>query len=98
MARLRKLGKAGNYFAYFYDSDRSPKEKSVALKTTRKDVARRRLTRLEQEYEEGVFDPWVGRSGPDPLTLKEAISRFLQAKEGTVQPRTLQTYRGLLTR
>lgn len=34
MASLRK--KSGHYFARFYDSSRSPKQKEKALRTTRK--------------------------------------------------------------
>ena len=41
MASMRK--KKGNYYARFYDKRRTPKRKEVPLRTTRKDVARRRL-------------------------------------------------------
>lgn len=98
MARLRKLGKSGNYFAYFYDAARTPTEKSVALKTTRKDVARRRITHLEREYEEGTFDPWADPAETDILTVTEAKERFLKEKAATVRPRTLETYRGIIER
>ncbi len=98
MARLRKLGKSGNYFAYFYDSRKKPKEKSYALNTTRKDVARRRLTKLERRYERDEFDPWnPDSSGPEPLTVNEAIERFIKAK-AHLRARTVDTYRQQLER
>lgn len=81
MARLRKIGKAGNYFAYFYDRNRSPQEKSYALRTTRKDVARRRFTKIERQYECGEFDPWhPPEERNEAVSVSEAIERFLKAK------------------
>ena len=58
MASLRK--KSGHYYARFYDSNRSPKQKELALKTTRKSNARSKLVKWEKAYEEGKFDPWKG--------------------------------------
>lgn len=92
MARLRKLGKSGNYFAYFYDSNRSPKEKSYPLRTTRKDIARRRLTKLEDEYADGKFDPWTDDEPVGAFTLEEAIERFLKDKRGSVRKSAVEQY------
>ncbi len=91
MARTRKL--SGNYYAYFYDRSRTPKEKSWPLRTTRQDVARRRLTELEEALEAGDFDPWKGGWLREQVTAIEAVERFLDVKDGTVRPRTLDTYR-----
>ena len=96
MASMRK--KKGHYYARFYDRRRSPKRKEISLRTTRKDVARRRLSEWERLYERGEFDPWkpVGR-GPERLSVEDAAERFLKARSHLRQ-RTLDTYRGVLRR
>ena len=89
MASMRK--KKGNYYARFYDKRRSPKRKEVPLRTTRKDVARRRLSEMERKFERGAFDPWTPESGPEKLTVGEALERFLEAK-AHLRPSTLDDY------
>src|SRR5690554_4993071 len=100
MASMRKKGKSGHYYARFYDRNRTPSRKEVPLRTTRKDIARRRLTKLEGEYERGEYDPWLdqGAGARQALTLAEAKEQFLASKRETVQPRTLDTYDGILSR
>ena len=93
MASMRK--KSGHYYARFYDKHRSPKRKELALQTTRKDVARRRLTEWERMYEKGEFDPWADGTGPEKLTVEAALERFMEAK-AHLRPRTVQTYRDIL--
>jgi integrase len=78
MASLRK--KSGHYYARFYDSNRSPKQKEKALRTTRKSVARKRLVKWEEAYEEGDFDPWRGGWLIENETVPDAVERFLDAK------------------
>lgn len=79
MASMRK--KNGNYYARFYDKRRRPKRKEIALRTTRKDVARRRLTKLEKEWERGIFDPWNPDAGGDALSVEKAVKQFLKSRE-----------------
>ena len=77
MASIRK--KKSHYYARFYDRNRSPKRKEIALRTTRKDVARRRLHDLERRWEKGEFDPWSDDS-IERLSVEEGVEKFLEAK------------------
>jgi integrase len=94
MATIRKI--RSNYFAYFYERTRSPKRKSWPLRTSRQDVARRRVTELEDAYESGDFDPWRGGWQYEDVTLDTAIERYLAHKREEVRESTLEQYRLLL--
>jgi integrase len=88
---MRKVN--GHYYARFYDRDRDPQRKTYPLKASRQDVARRRLTELEEGYRNGKFDPWEGGWQWENATLEEATERFLKAKEQDgLQPSTLDAY------
>lgn len=90
MASIRKV--SGNYYARFYDRDRSPKRKSVPLRTSRKDVARRRLHDMERRHEKGTFDPWnPDEASADRLTLEEAAEQFMQSRQH-LRPKTREAY------
>ena len=93
MAWLRK--KSGRYYARFYDRNRSPKRKELALGCTRKDVARRKLSKLERQYRNETFDPWAPNAEPDALTLSEAISRFMDSRSH-LREQTIKSYRSVL--
>ena len=99
MARLRKLGKSGHYFAYFYDRNRTPKEKSYPLGTSLKSAALLRLRELERRYADPVdaFDPWVPEVETQSLTVREAETEFL-ASRSHLRPRTQETYAEILRR
>jgi len=91
MASLRK--KSGHYYARFYDSNRSLKQKEKALCTTRKSVARKRLVEWEKAYEEGDFDPWRGGWLIENETVPDAVERFLDARRRDgLQESTLDGY------
>lgn len=95
MATLRKIN--GNYYAYFYDRHRDPMRKSYPLGVTQKRAAKKKKDRLEEAWAEGTFDPWNPNSTPfEHLTLNEAVSRFLEDKEGSVRESTLDQYRSKL--
>lgn len=97
MARLRKLGKAGNYYIVFHDATRTPKEKSVPLKTTRKETAMQRFAARLEEYERGDLDPWAGKGGkPNPTTLQSAVEKFLADCAQHNRPTTVKAYRSAL--
>jgi integrase len=94
--------RSGNYYAQFYDSDRSPKRKRFSLRTSDRIEARQRLTDFERAYEEGTFDPWTddpfstdgneeAEGDSEPTTVAEAIDAFCAAKER--QGRTDSTIR-----
>ena len=94
MASLRKI--SGNYYAYFYDRHRQPKEKSVPLRVSLKSAAQKRLKYLESLWAEGDFDPWGDGTAPGStapsLAVPEAVRRFLEDRSD-LRPRTLGTYR-----
>ena len=90
MARLRKI--SGNYYAYFRDRSREPKEKNWPLRVSEQRAARRKISDLEKGFEEGDFDPWAGGWQRERVTLTEGIERFLDAKEGAVRDQTLEGY------
>jgi len=101
MASLYK--RDGVFYASFYNQHRSPARKRFSLRTTRRRTARRILTRLEDDYYEGQFNPW--RDDPwtydeDPfedLPLAEAKKRFLNVKrEEGCSPHTIRTYEDVL--
>lgn len=91
MASLRKH--KGRYSARFYDSDRSPKRKEVALGTSRKSVAEPKLRRLDEAYARGDYDPWNGGWLVENETVEAAIGRFLEAKRRDgLQESTVEAY------
>ena len=91
-ARLEKK-KGGYYYARFYDRNRTPKRKEIPLRTTRKGRARRKLTKLEERFERGEYDPWRGEEEPDNATAREAVEKFLRDKKKSVRTTTYETYR-----
>lgn len=91
MARLRKIN--GNYYAYFYDRTRTPKEKSWPLRCSQKAAARRKLGPLEDAFEAGTFDPWNGPAPrPEPLSLADAVRQFMRSRQH-LRPKTVKAYR-----
>lgn len=95
MPHLRKLGKAGNYYAYFYDAARTPQQKAVPLKTTRKDVATVRYAELLRDYERGRIDPWGAAANVQPLLLVDAFGRFFAA-HGHLKATSVKRYTSAL--
>jgi integrase len=89
----------GRYYLQFYDADRRPARKRVALKTTDKREATKRQKRLESAYFEGRYDPW--RDDPRtflakseaPITVSETFERFIDARKAEGKsPNTIRTY------
>lgn len=95
MAKLDKH--KGRYRARFYDSDRSPKRKEVALGTSRKSVAKPKKRRLEDAYAQGEYDPWNGGWLVEHKSLSDAIGAFIAAKkEIGLRPNTIEVYEYVL--
>jgi integrase len=90
MASLQKIN--GNYYAYFYDSDRRPKRKSYPLRVSLKSAAKKYKNRLEREYAEGDFDPWNPGPRKELLSLKEAGERFLENRRQRLRSSSVQSY------
>ena len=89
----------GIYYAQFFDASRTPDRKRISLKTTKKSLARRILTKLEEAALLGSFDPWtddphtLDRPKTVRITLRQAIDRFLEAKQrGGRAENTLKSY------
>lgn len=90
-ASLRK--KRDKYYARFYSKSKQPKRKEVALYTTRKSVAKKKLRRMEEGWADGTFDPWRGGWQKENVTLKEATERFLDDKrKDGLQESTVKAY------
>ncbi len=97
---------SGRYYAQFYDADRSPTRKRIPLKTSDPDTAQRLLSRAEDKYALGEYDPWRhGREheifgwepGPekDLSTLGKAKDAYLDSCSH-LRPGTQRTYREVL--
>ena len=89
MASLQKRKRY--YYAYFYDSERTPQRKSYPLKTRDKRVARRRLVEAERQYHDGEMDPWSSDYRPERITMAQAAEDFLQTKSN-LRPATQRAY------
>jgi integrase len=96
----------GKFYSQFYDSDRTPKRKRIALQTPRRGVAERLHVRAEDKYALGEYDPWrdgrehelFGWEAPpekDLSTLGKARDAFLESKSH-LRPATQRTYREVL--
>jgi len=75
------------YYAQFYNRDRSPKRKRVALGTRTKKTADKLIRQLENEYAAGDYDPWTGYRAnsstipvDDNSTVIEALDYFIEMK------------------
>ena len=89
MASLQK--RKSYYYAYFYDSERTPQRKSYPLKTRDKRVARRRLVEAERRYHDGELDPWGSDHRPERPTAVRAADDFLKTKRH-LRPATQRAY------
>ena len=103
MASLIK--QSGHYYLQFYDSNRRPKRKKVALGVKTKHDAEKVERRLTTAYANGKFDPWTDNprtfqpENREHLPLSTALDRFLEdkAEEGLAE-KTLDTYQGRVGR
>lgn len=91
-ASIRK--RRGKYYARFYDSSKEPSRKEVALYTSRKSVAKKKLRRMEDGWADGSYDPWAGGWLKGNETLQNAADEFLEAKKRAgLRPNTIEAYR-----
>lgn len=88
---MRKKG--SRYYARLYDPSRRPKRKEIALRTSKKRPARKRLTQLEAQYERGEVDPWTDPVRFEKLTIQDAIQVFLNAKQDVWRSTTHSVYK-----
>jgi hypothetical protein len=67
-----------SYYSQFYNPNRVPSRKRVALKTKFKDLALRKHVELEKSYELGEFDPWIKQQKPaHPLSKNSRLGDVL---------------------
>jgi len=85
--------KKGNYYLVFYDSDRSPKQKWVPLRTTTKRTATARARPLIERYMRGVLDPWIEDPHATIPEIQDALQQFLDDRKGELSHRTWRTYK-----
>ena len=93
---------SGNYYLQFYDSDRQPKRKRLALRTKRKKTAKKLQRRHEDAFATGDWDPWTGKLMHEPkehLTVREALDLFVEAKrEAGLAEKSITCYEGIVRR
>ena len=79
-ARLRLDKRTGYFYADFYDPDRVPTRKWVALHVRNRRAAEKQLARLNAAFLDGTIDPWsvaVDTPAPGGVPLQQAVTRFL---------------------
>jgi integrase len=93
MAHLRE--KNGNYYAEFYDPNRSPTRKWKTLRSSDKQVARQRLVDLQRKEAMGEFDPWKEETPHEGLSVDQAVEKFLRYREDKMglREKTISNYR-----
>jgi len=85
--------KKGSYYLVFYDSNRSPKQKWVPLRTKTKRTATSRARPLIAQYMRGDLDPWTEDPHATIPEVQDAVQQFLDAREGELSDRTWRTYK-----
>ena len=96
MASLFKRGDW--YYASFFDKNRTPKRKQVALRTKHKREAERLLHELEDRHKARKFDPWLDageQSTSDLGTLKAAVDAFIWSRSN-LSRYTITKYQSVL--
>lgn len=99
MATLRTRN--GTFYACFHDTERTPNEKRLSLKTKDKQTARALLAKWERLYRLAEADPWTDdlhaavqpKRTEEGVTLSDVYAAFVQSrKEAGCTPETLRTY------
>ena len=87
------------WYLQFYEADREPARKRLALRTSDKRLAQKLTRSLEAAYLQGEFDPWrddprtLERSQEASQTVSEALATFLDAKAKAGRaPNTIRAY------
>lgn len=93
----------GNLYAQWTDSARTPRQKRHALKTKDRKMAAKLLLAADEAYRLGKWDVWTDSLDAlapvrpaEPLTVAEAVDRFLLERADTYRPLTLWSYRSVL--
>ena len=84
------------YYAHAYDRTRTPTRKVIALKTTHKAVAEKRLRKLQSEIDGGTYDPLVG-APPRPKSRRTTRRLSDDVEKRGLRPKTIRVY-GAVTR
>lgn len=95
MPHLRKQGT--RYYAEFYDPDRHPKRKWVALRTGDKQAALNKMVNLDRDHARKEYDPWEDRSPEEGVTVDRAAEDYHRSKT-ELRPDSEANDRGVLTR
>lgn len=94
MASLYK--RDGWFYIQFFDPERRPTRKQVALRTKRRRDAERLCAELEEAVARGRFDPWEpNRPCADLDELGGAVAAFLESR-ANLSPHTVRRYRSVL--
>lgn len=93
------------YYLQFYDLERRPQRKRVALLTTDKRTARAKQRELESDFILGLYDPWTDdpfnyketQVRAEPVTIQEAQARFIDERKAAGRSATtVRTYGHIL--
>jgi integrase len=93
MASLFK-DKRGYWYLQFYDRDKLPTRKKVALHTKKKTEATAWKSRREKEFILGQFDPWGPPIFERSLTLSEVAEAYFKERP-ELRPKSCEAYRGV---
>lgn len=93
------LNRSGSYYATFTDSTRTPRQRRLSLKTRNKRVAARLLSKLDEAYALGEWDPWTGtltealhsNRRVAPKRVGEALELYLAHAAHALRPTTYKT-------
>ncbi len=92
--RLHKSKRDGYFHAIFYERNRHPQRRWIALGTKTRRVAQRKIVDLADRYLRKEYDPWKDAL-PGSATLTQAIKVYVQARhdEGFSRKATRQRER-----
>jgi len=93
MASLFK-DKRGFWYLQFYDRNKYPPRKKVALYTKKKTEANTWKKRREKEFIAGSYDPWGTLSFEHSLTLSEVVESYFKERP-ELRPKSREAYQGV---
>lgn len=93
------VNRNGTFYVCWTDTDRSPSQRRLSLRTRDKGLARILMGKADAAYRMGQFDPWLdGLEALDPtrpetsVLLAEAQRRYLAARGDDLRPLTIKRY------
>jgi integrase len=97
----------GLFYLQFYDADRRPQRKRVALRVRTRREAEKLRHKLEYEHAAGLYDPWIPAvspppsapaTEPPPFTTAEGAADAFHASRAHRTASTIRTYKDIVDR